>query len=239
MAWRRGRKLGLPARGCAGDRDGAGCGPYSEFRGPVPDKGTRSRGSERISGVRRGESGQRVDRVLKAAADSTGMRLSGEGLAAERGGRTVFSGLGFAVAAGEMLAVTGPNGAGKSTLLRVVAGLLQPAAGAVRLEPEPEAGIPASVHYFGHLDALKPSLTVADNLGFWRTALRRRAATSKRRSTRSASPISIDLPAAAPVGRPEAARRARPPARRRNARSGSSTSRRRRSTRRPRRRLAG
>jgi len=97
------------------------------------------------------------------------MRLSGEGLEAERGGRTVFSGLGFAVAAGEMLAVTGPNGAGKSTLLRVVAGLLKPAAGAVRLEPEPEAGIPASVHYFGHLDALKPSLAVADNLGYWRT----------------------------------------------------------------------
>lgn len=96
------------------------------------------------------------------------MRLTGEGLAAERGGRTVFSGLGFAVAAGEMLAVTGPNGAGKSTLLRVVAGLLQPAAGALRLDPEPEAGIPASVHYFGHLDALKPSLTVADNLGYWR-----------------------------------------------------------------------
>ena len=96
------------------------------------------------------------------------MRLTGEGLQAERGGRTVFSGIGFAVSAGEMLAITGPNGAGKSTLLRLVAGLLKPASGAVRLEPEPEAGIPASVHYFGHLDALKPSLTVADNLGHWR-----------------------------------------------------------------------
>lgn len=96
------------------------------------------------------------------------MRLTGEGLAAERGGRSVFTGLGFTVAAGEMLAVTGPNGAGKSTLLRIVAGLLKPAAGKVRLDPEPEAGISASVHYFGHLDALKPSLTVADNLGYWR-----------------------------------------------------------------------
>lgn len=96
------------------------------------------------------------------------MRLSGEGLEAERGGRTVFKGIGFTVAAGEMLALTGPNGAGKSTLLRVLAGLLKPVAGVVRMEPEPEAGVPASVHYFGHLDALKLSLTVAHNLGYWR-----------------------------------------------------------------------
>ena len=96
------------------------------------------------------------------------MRLSGEGLEAERGGRPVFSGVGFSVAAGEMLALTGPNGAGKSTLLRLVAGLLRPAAGTVRLEPEPGHGLASVVHYFGHLDALKPSLTVADNLGYWR-----------------------------------------------------------------------
>jgi heme exporter protein A len=100
------------------------------------------------------------------------MRLSGEGLRAERGGRTVFEGLCFSLTAGEMLTVTGPNGAGKSTLLRVVAGLLKPAVGLVRIEPEPEAGIPALVHYFGHLDALKPSLTVADNLGYWRRLYR-------------------------------------------------------------------
>jgi heme exporter protein A len=96
------------------------------------------------------------------------MRLSGEGLAATRGGRTVFEHVSFALGPGEMLAVTGPNGAGKSTLLRLVAGLLRPAAGAVRANPAPEAGLSSVVHYFGHLDALKPALTVADNLGFWR-----------------------------------------------------------------------
>ena len=96
------------------------------------------------------------------------MRLTGEGLSAERGGRAVFAGVGFAVGGGELMAVTGPNGAGKSTLLRVVAGLLPPVAGSVRLEPDPPGGLAASVHYFGHLDGLKPSLTVADNLGFAR-----------------------------------------------------------------------
>ena len=68
-----------------------------------------------------------------------------------------------------MLSVVGPNGAGKSTLLRLVAGLLRPAAGRVTLDPAPEAGIGTEVHYLGHLDALKPALSVRENLTFWAT----------------------------------------------------------------------
>lgn len=97
------------------------------------------------------------------------MRLSGEGLAAARGGRIVFEDVDFSVATGEMLALVGPNGAGKSTLLRVIAGLLAPAAGKLVLDPEPAAGLSASIHYFGHLDGLKVALTVADNLAYGRT----------------------------------------------------------------------
>jgi iron complex transport system ATP-binding protein len=48
------------------------------------------------------------------------------------GGRTLCTGLSFAVAAGECWAVVGPNGAGKTTLLRTLAGLAPPAAGGVR-----------------------------------------------------------------------------------------------------------
>ena len=95
------------------------------------------------------------------------MRLIAEGLAAERGGRPVFAGLTFTVADGELLAVTGPNGAGKSTLLRTLAGLLRPSAGRIVTEPASEDGVGQSVHYLGHLDALKPVLTVAENLAFW------------------------------------------------------------------------
>lgn len=96
------------------------------------------------------------------------MRLSGAGLGAVRGGRTVFAGVGFSVAAGELLAVTGNNGAGKSTLLRLVAGLLPAAAGSVTLEPAETGEVAENVHYLGHLDGLKPALTVRQNLDFWR-----------------------------------------------------------------------
>jgi heme exporter protein A len=95
------------------------------------------------------------------------MRLTGSELAVARGGRRIFEGVSFSLSAGEMVTVTGPNGVGKSTLLRLVAGLLRPEAGRIAIDPEPADGAPI-VHYLGHLDALKPSLTVRENLDFWR-----------------------------------------------------------------------
>jgi heme exporter protein A len=80
----------------------------------------------------------------------------------------VLSGLSFAVDAGTALQVTGPNGAGKSSLLRLVAGLVRLAEGRLTLEGgDEEATLGEQAHYLGHQDALKPSLSVAENLGFW------------------------------------------------------------------------
>jgi heme exporter protein A len=101
------------------------------------------------------------------------MRLMTRALACLRGGRPVFHDLGFAVAAGEALLVTGPNGAGKSSLLRLIAGLLRPAAGSIELAGgDPELTIAEQAHYLGHQDALKPALTVQENVAFWADLLR-------------------------------------------------------------------
>jgi len=95
------------------------------------------------------------------------LRLSATGLAANRGGRRIFSNLSFTLSAGETLVVTGPNGAGKSTLLRLVAGLLDSAEGRIELDPSPDNTRGECVHYLGHLDALKPALSLTENLRFW------------------------------------------------------------------------
>jgi heme exporter protein A len=96
------------------------------------------------------------------------MKLSGAGLACFRGGRQVFSDLSFAVGPGEALLVLGPNGVGKSTLLRLVAGLVRPSGGELALEGgDPELTIGEQAHYLGHQDALKPALSVIENLTFW------------------------------------------------------------------------
>ena len=96
------------------------------------------------------------------------MLLEADNLTCERGGRTVFTGLSFAVAGGEALAVTGRNGAGKSSLLRLIAGLVRVAGGRLTLSGgEPEATVAEQAHYLGHQDALKPSLSVGENLAFW------------------------------------------------------------------------
>lgn len=96
------------------------------------------------------------------------MNLSGLDLTCIRGGRRVFARISFSVAAGKALVLTGPNGAGKSSLLRMIAGLIRPAEGNLALAGgDAELSVGEQAHYVGHLDPLKPALTVRENVMFW------------------------------------------------------------------------
>ena len=94
--------------------------------------------------------------------------LVAEQLEIERGGRVILSGVSFVARPGRALLLKGPNGAGKTSLIRACAGLLPPSAGTLRLEGgDPDIDIGAYAHYVGHLNALKPAMTVRENLAFW------------------------------------------------------------------------
>ena len=97
--------------------------------------------------------------------------FAGHGVACRRGERLVFRGLGFALEAGGALVLTGPNGSGKSSLLRLLAGLLAPHEGVLNWDGEPiardKAAHRARLHLIGHLDAVKPVLTVAETVALW------------------------------------------------------------------------
>jgi len=100
------------------------------------------------------------------------MGLSGQDISCTRGGRAVFTGVGFEVATGEALAITGANGAGKSSLLRILAGLLPLAGGCIHFEESaPELTLAEQAHYLGHRDPFKPALSVRENLTFWQQYL--------------------------------------------------------------------
>ena len=98
--------------------------------------------------------------------------LTADKLTLMRGDRTLFSGLSFRVSAGQALALEGPNGSGKTSLLRLIAGFLTPQAGQLALrvdgrdisDGEERGGF---IGWLAHQDALKPQLTVAEQLGFF------------------------------------------------------------------------
>jgi heme exporter protein A len=94
--------------------------------------------------------------------------LAAHGIGCQRGGRLLFEGLSFTIAPGEGLLVTGPNGAGKTSLLRQLASLLPLSSGTLGVTgAEDDAVIAELCHYVGHLNAVKSSFSVTENLVFW------------------------------------------------------------------------
>jgi heme exporter protein A len=125
------------------------------------------------------------------------MRLSGRGVKCVRGGREVFSGLDFEASSGEALAIIGANGSGKTSLLRMIAGLLAIADGSIGLDGgEAELTLPEQAHYLGHRDALKPALSVVENLCFWRDFLGGEPSDARESLTEVGLDHAVHLPAA-------------------------------------------
>ena len=81
--------------------------------------------------------------------------------AGAKGSYTAVKDVSLAIGAGEFVSVVGPTGCGKSTLLNVVAGLLRPSSGQVRVFGEALAGVNRRAGYMFQSEALMP----------WRTAL--------------------------------------------------------------------
>jgi NitT/TauT family transport system ATP-binding protein len=103
-----------------------------------------------------------IDGAVPQAVD-----LSGLSIAFTLGDRSTYqavNGIDLTVGAGEFVAVVGPTGCGKSTLLNAAAGLLQPAAGTVRIFGTPLAGLNRRAGYLFQQDALMPWKTALDNV---------------------------------------------------------------------------
>lgn len=99
------------------------------------------------------------------------MTLSATKIACVRAERLVFQNLDFTAPAGKLTALRGANGSGKSSLLRLLAGLVPLAAGKLEWQGQDVTRdfepLRTALHYCGHLDAVKPALTVEENLIAW------------------------------------------------------------------------
>jgi heme exporter protein A len=93
-----------------------------------------------------------------------------DGLTRRYGDRVALDRVSFSVPAGSTLAVFGPNGAGKTTLLKVLATLLRPHEGSVKVLgcelPSEAWKLRGQVGYLGHEPALYRSLSARENLVF-------------------------------------------------------------------------
>ena len=84
--------------------------------------------------------------------------------ATRQGKLSAIEDISFEVAAGEFLCIVGPSGCGKTTLLRLLAGLVMPDEGQVRLHDQPVQGPMQQVGFVFQKANLMPWRTVVDNV---------------------------------------------------------------------------
>lgn len=97
--------------------------------------------------------------------------IQAQDLSFERSGRTIFSSLNLSLEEGQIIFIKGKNGSGKTSLLRCLAGFTPTTSGKIlwygnEVLPAFYSEEPL-VAWLGHLDAIKGSLTVKENLLFF------------------------------------------------------------------------
>src|SRR5215213_6970757 len=90
-------------------------------------------------------------------------------LVVRRGGRTVLSGLDFAVPAGNVTGLLGPSGSGKTTLMRCVVGVQRIVSGEVTVLGLPAGSAPlrSRVGYVTQAPSVYGDLSVRDNARYF------------------------------------------------------------------------
>lgn len=91
-------------------------------------------------------------------------------LSVNRGFRTILHEVSLTCEPGAARILRGPNGAGKTTLLRTLAGFIPAKSGGATLNTvsmSDRDDFQLQLTYAGHLDAIKPQMTVKENIKFW------------------------------------------------------------------------
>ena len=92
------------------------------------------------------------------------MKLQVDDIAFRYNEQPLFQGLSFGVEAGEFVSILGPSGCGKSTILNLLAGILTPERGSMRVDGAPIRGMSSHFAYMPQNDLLFPWKTIMQNV---------------------------------------------------------------------------
>lgn len=92
------------------------------------------------------------------------MKLSVENLSFSYTDKKIIRNVSFEVKPGEFVSILGPSGCGKSTLLNVLAGILKPENGCIRIDDREIQGMSSHFAYMPQNDLLLPWKTILDNV---------------------------------------------------------------------------